>query len=174
MARPPGHLTLERNRDLMRRGSEVWARRALLLVFLAVPVAGLLNVFGQEPSSARTVAPAASLSVTSPTRIRGGLLYEARLEVRANRTIAQPKLVLDRGWFESLTINTKAPEPVQEATQGGLVVYTYDRLERGSLLIVWMQFQVNPTNWGSQSQDVALYDGRTRLTALSRSVFIFP
>jgi hypothetical protein len=174
MASPPGHLTLQRNRDLGRHGGEVWTRRAIILILLAIPVAGLLNLFGQAPTSGSTAGPAGSLTVTSPVRIRGGLLYEARIEVRARRALAQPKLVLDPGWFESLTLNTKAPEPVQEATQGGRVAYTYDRLAKGALMIVWLQFQANPANWGSQSEDVSLYDGGTRLMTVKRSLFVFP
>jgi molybdopterin biosynthesis enzyme MoaB len=36
-----------------------------------------------------------------------------------------------------------------------------------------MQLQVNPTNVGRRSQDVVLYDGGTRLTAIDRTITIF-
>jgi hypothetical protein len=37
-----------------------------------------------------------------------------------------------------------------------------------------MQLQVNPTNVGRRSQDVALYDGGTLLTTIERTITIFP
>jgi hypothetical protein len=37
-----------------------------------------------------------------------------------------------------------------------------------------MQFQVNPTNVGRRSQDVALYDDTTSLAQVDRTVTIFP
>ena len=37
-----------------------------------------------------------------------------------------------------------------------------------------MQFQVNPTNVGHRSQDVALYDDTTLLATADRKVTIFP
>jgi hypothetical protein len=37
-----------------------------------------------------------------------------------------------------------------------------------------MQLQVNPTNVGRRSQDVALYDGGRLLTRIDRTITIFP
>jgi hypothetical protein len=37
-----------------------------------------------------------------------------------------------------------------------------------------MQFQVNPTNVGRRSQDVALYDGTQLITTIHRQVTVFP
>jgi hypothetical protein len=37
-----------------------------------------------------------------------------------------------------------------------------------------MQLQVNPTNVGHRSQDVALFDGTTFLTKIDRTVTVFP
>jgi hypothetical protein len=41
-------------------------------------------------------------------------------------------------------------------------------------MAVWLYFQVNPTNVGTQSEDIALHDGRTPLTQIRRSVTVFP
>ena len=37
-----------------------------------------------------------------------------------------------------------------------------------------MQFQVNPTNVGRRSADVALYDGEELLAGVDRTVTVFP
>jgi len=67
----------------------------------------------------RVQGPEASLTVSSPPRVRGGLLYQARIRVKARRALKQPSLVLDQGWFEQTTINTIEPQPSQEQTDNG-------------------------------------------------------
>jgi hypothetical protein len=47
-------------------------------------------------------------------------------------------------------------------------------LAGGRKLVLWLQFQVNPTNVGRRSQDVALYDDTTLLAEVNRTVTIFP
>jgi hypothetical protein len=44
----------------------------------------------------------------------------------------------------------------------------------GTSYILFMQLQVNPTNVGHRSQDVALYDGDRFLAKVDRSVTVFP
>ena len=47
-------------------------------------------------------------------------------------------------------------------------------LGAGHKLVVWLQFQVNPTNVGRRSQDVELYDDTTLLATADRTVTVFP
>src|SRR5262249_45559763 len=61
----PDSLTLERNRDQGRAG--VYVRRALLAVISLFLVAGLLNVFGQRPSTSSAGVARAKLTVYAPT-----------------------------------------------------------------------------------------------------------
>jgi hypothetical protein len=165
---------LGRNRDLVGREGEPWVRRFGLLLLLALVVAALLNVFGQRADSSSAISPAASLSLKSPSNARGGDIFQARFEVRASREIRQPLLVLDPGWFDGLTQNTSAPEPVSERTDNGRVVLEYDTIPAGRKLTVWLHNQVNPTHTGRTDQDVELWDGTTRLTHLEHSLTVFP
>jgi hypothetical protein len=141
---------------------------------LVLSVAALLNVFGQEPNTSSASGPPASLQINAPSDVRGGLIFEARLDVLARREVREPRLVLDRGWFEALTLNTTEPEPKEEATDNGRVVMSYDTIPAGRSLVVWLQFQANPTNLGRQDQDVELYDGTTKLLHAEHSLTIFP
>ena len=141
---------------------------------LVLSVAALLNVFGQEPNTSSASGPPASLQINGPSDVRGGLIFEARLDVLARREIREPRLILDRGWFESLTLNTTEPEPSEEATDNGRVVMSFDTIPADRSLVVWLQFQANPTNLGRQDQDVELYDGTTKLLHAEHSLTIFP
>ena len=60
--------------------------RVLLAVVVAVlPVLALLNVFGQRPTVSTARALPADLRVTSPARLRSGLIFQVRVEVVARR-----------------------------------------------------------------------------------------
>jgi hypothetical protein len=170
----PGTLTLRRHRDLVGRGWHTWLRHGLLVVPVALIVLGLLNVFGQHPSSSHADGPAAALDIYSPARVRGGLLFESRFTIRAHRDLKAPKLVLDSGWFEQMTINSLMPQPSVQTDRNGRVVLTFDSLPAGQKLVFWLFFQVNPTNIGHRSQDIELDDGDTPLLHVERSVTVFP
>src|SRR4051794_35800428 len=90
MVAAPEGLSLERHRDLKGRAHQIWYRRGLLLVLVAIIVLALLNFFGQHPSTSRADGPAASLDVYAPSRVRGGLLFEARFTIVAHRSLDTP------------------------------------------------------------------------------------
>src|SRR5436305_695481 len=104
MADVPDSHVLRRHRDLqgMHR-SGVWVRRAVLTLLAAVAIMGLLNVFGQRPTTLRAEAPEAKLSVYAATAIRGGDFMEARFHITARRTLRKATLVLDPGWAEGMS-----------------------------------------------------------------------
>ena len=173
MANTPAFLTLRRNRD--RAGlREVPVRRVLVLLVVAFLVAGLLNVFGQRPQTVRAGTAAASLKVYAPAHVRGGLYYEARFTVTARQDVKDARLVLGSGWLEGMTINTIEPSPLGEASRDGKLALDLGHVRAGSSYILFVQLQVNPTNVGRRSQDVALYDGDTLLTSVDRTVTVFP
>jgi hypothetical protein len=173
-ARLPDGLTLERNRDLRGRSGHAWYRRSLLGVVAVLPVLALLNVFGQRPTTTSAHTAGADLVVTAPARLRSGLIFQVRVQVTARRDIAMPQLVFDRGWWESMSENSLEPNPSNESTKNGSVVLSYDKLPAGHTLIVWLYFQVNPTNVGSRREDVELEDGSTSIARVHRSLTIFP
>ena len=173
MADTPDFLTLRRNRDRSGR-TEVYVRRAVLSLVSLVALAGLLNVFGQRPDTSHAAAPAASLKVYAPSHVRGGIYYQARITVTARADVKDARLVLNSGWAESITINTVEPSPVGEASVDGKLAFDVGHIRAGTSYILFLQLQVNPTNVGHRSQDVALYDGETLLLQLDRTITIWP
>jgi hypothetical protein len=169
----PDQLTLSRNRD--REGARDHViRRVLFSVVCVFVLLGLLNVFGQRPQTTSAAAPAAQLSVYAPKRVRGGLYYEARFHVRANRDLENATLVLDSGWTEGLTINTVEPSPVGEGSEDGKLVLELGHVPASHSQLLFLQMQVNPTNIGHRDQNVELRDGDEHLLTVERTITIFP
>jgi hypothetical protein len=162
------------HRDLDGRRHEPWVRRAGLLLFFALSLTALLNVFGQRAQSSSASSPAAVLSLKAPSKARGGDIFQARFEVRASQEVRQPLLILDQGWLDGLTQNTSVPDPAEERTDNGRIVLEYDTIPAGRKLTVWLQYQVNPTHAGKTDQDVELRDGETSLAKLQHSLTVFP
>jgi hypothetical protein len=151
-----------------------WLRRALLAVFALLVVAVLAGAIGQAPVRSTTVAPAARLVLSAPNRLRGGLLFQARIDVHAHTRIANPQLTLGPGWFEGMQVNTIEPQPSQESGSGDRVTLSYDTIDAGETLTVWLQFQVDPINVGRRNADVRLLDGTRTLAIVSHSLTILP
>ena len=174
MSRVPDTIVLARDRDLGPRRNDIWIRRGLFGIVCLVPVLALLNVFGQRPDTAAGSAATASLSVTAPSRVRGGLLYQARFSVTARKKLDQAELVLARGWIHDLTINTMEPSPTSETSQDGKLALDLGPIPAGQTYVLYIDYQVNPTNVGRQDQTTTLYDGNRALVTLHRTLTVFP
>ena len=174
MADAPDFIILKRDRELEGRDKELWIRRVLLALVAVVPILALFNLFGQRPTTVRATTPAASLKVYTAHRLRGGLLYEARFHVFARRELKKATLVLGPGWLEGMTVNTIEPSPVGEASQNGKLSLELGHVPAGKSHLLFIQFQVNPTNVGHRSRTVELYDGDTRLLERNIPITIFP
>ena len=175
MADVPDGLVLKRARDLEGRRNDIWIRRVLMTLVALVPVLALLNVFGQYPDTTTLVSPAASLKIYAPSKLRGGLLYEARFHVTAREELKDAYLVLGPGWAEGMSMNTIEPSPVSEASNNGRLSFELGHIPAGQSHILFMQFQVNPTNVAfSRTQTVWLTDGKTRLITYERKLYVFP
>jgi len=170
----PQGLDRAKHRELAGRGVEPWVRRGILVAFLAVAVLALANVFGQETAKTTAAAPAARVSLDAPTTVRGGLLFQGRIEVVANTDIDHPRFVLDRGWLEGMQINTIEPSAAGEASRDGRLVLSYDALEAGDRMTVWFQFQADPTYTGRHSLGFELDDADTRLARLDHTLHVLP
>ena len=112
--------------------------------------------------------------MTAPESVRGGLLYQARFSIHAFRALAAPVLVLDRGWYDQTTVNTLQPEPVGTTSDARHVKLRFSPLAAGRTELVYLDFQANPTNVGTHSAGVALYDGSRRLASIDRTQLDFP
>jgi hypothetical protein len=174
MADVPEGVVLERSRDLTGRSHHIYYRRLLLALIAVLPVLALLGVFGQKPSTSSADADAASLSVTAPTRLRSGLIFQVKVRVVAHQQIKKPEIVFDEGWWESMSVNSIEPEPSEASSKDGRVVLSYGKLQPGETLTSWIYFQVNPTNVGKRREDVQVDDGETPLATVHRSLTIFP
>jgi hypothetical protein len=152
----------------------LWIRRAVMAVFAVFALLGLLDVFGQGTTQTVASVPGAVLRVTAPPAVRGGLFFQSRVEVRAVRAIEHPRLVLDEGWIEGMQVNSIEPSPVGEASRDGRVVLSYDAVDAGERLVVWLQFEVDPTSTGHRPYGLELDDGETKLAAVHRDITVFP
>jgi hypothetical protein len=171
----PDTLVLKRHRDLAGQRQRPWPRWVILGVMALFCVLGLLNVFGQRPSSVSADSAKAKLTVYAPTRVRGGLLFSARFHITAHQEVKNATLVLDPGWAEGMAINTIAPSPVGEASRNGRLSFQLGHIPAGQAFILFMQFQVNPTNvaW-HRPQDIELDDGGDKLLTIDRHIDIYP
>jgi hypothetical protein len=169
----PDALTLKVNRD--REGKrDVLFRRIALGAILVLLALGLVNLFGQRPSTTTADAPAATLEVHAPERVRGGLYYQARFRIDAITELEKATLVLDPGWGEGITMNTIVPSPLGEASRDGDLAFELGRVPAGEKHVFFLQLQVNPTNVGHRSQNVRLFDGDRLLATVERTVTVFP
>ena len=135
---------------------------------------GLANVFGQKPQTDTGSAEGVELEVYSPHRLRSGLFFMSRFTIRAEQDVEAATLVLDPGWLEGITLNSLVPSPVGEANRDGKIALDLGHVPAGTKHVFFLHFQVNPTEVGRRSQDVALYDGDEPLLELDRTVTIFP
>jgi hypothetical protein len=172
---PLAELRLERHRDLVGRHRETWARRILTAAFAAFILLAAANVFGQRPSSVQVAGPAATLEVSTPATVRGGLIFQTRIDVTATDAIAHPTLVLGGGWFDGMTLNSVQPGPADQVARATAVTLTYPRLGRRARMTVWLEWSANPTNlaWNRPEQ-VVLADGASPLVSVTRHVTVFP
>lgn len=170
------HSSLDRDLDLELegRGQHTAYRRLGLGLLGLIVVAALLGAFGQRPSTTVATGRGAVLSVEAPPRLRGGLLFQARFEIHARRRLAQPRLVLAPGWLDSMTLNTVAPTPLSEGSSPNGLSMAFAPLAAGRTLVVWTEWQVNPTNVGTRGEDAVLFDGATRVASVDRTVTVFP
>jgi hypothetical protein len=174
VADTPDGIKLGRHRDLKGRDWHVWLRRSLVALLTVFVLAGLFNAFGQRPSSARASSPEADLKVYAPTRVRGGLLWQARFTIRANQDVKNAVLVLSQGWLESNSINTIEPSPLGEASRNGSLSLQLGHIPKGERYELYVQMQTNPTNVGRRSADVQLQDDDRLLLTVHRTLTIFP
>ena len=137
----PQGLSVERHRDLAGRAHQVWYRRALILVLVAIVALALANFFGQKQTTSRAQSAAASLELQAPERVRGGLMFQGRFTLLARQDLKTPKLILTPGWFEQMTVNGLEPQPSTQTTRNGDVVLTFDSLKAGQRLVFWTYFR---------------------------------
>ncbi len=170
----PQGLTLKHHRDLADREARPvvrWFLLALLTLFL---VLALLSLFGQAVNVSSAESSAARFEVSAPTKLRGGIFFQARFTILALEEIRNATIVLDSDWLEDITLNTLAPAPPAEASRDGRIALELGRVPAGDEHLLYLQFQVNPTAFGRRSQNVDLYDGDELLLSVERDALVWP
>ena len=170
----PRELDVDRHVLLQGRERHPWYRRGLFALLLVLPVLALLNLFGQRPATSDAAGPAGTLTVQAPKHVRGGLLFQVRVDVKATRDIKEPQLVLSPGLLDQLTVNTIEPQPLNESNSNGRLTLSYGRIPAGQRLTVWLDYQANPANLGTQTTNILLTDGDTPLAIVRRNITVLP
>jgi hypothetical protein len=160
--------------NVRRERQGLWVRRVMITLFFAVSLLALADVFGQHATSTSTSTSSASMKLTAPETVRGGLFFQSKLEIRARRVVEFPRIVLDDGWVEGMQVNSIEPAPASEASRDGRVVLSYDKLDAGDRLRVWFQFEVDPTNSGRRPYGVEFDDASTPVVRLAPSLTVLP
>jgi hypothetical protein len=170
----PDRIVLKRHRDLVGRRHQIWWRHAIVLLLTGFLLLGIFNVFGQAQGATQADSGTASLRLDAPSSLRGGLIYTAVFTITAHADVKNAILELSPGWATGVQINTIEPSPLGEASRNGDLLFTLGHVPAGQKHALFMGFQVNPTNVGRRSVDVALFDGGKRLVHLDRVVTVFP
>jgi hypothetical protein len=152
----------------------LWTRRALIGVFTAIAALALWGIFGQRESETVATGGGVRMLVSVPATVRGGLYYQARIDITASTTVEHARLVLAEGWFEGMQINSIEPQAGSEESRQGRVVLTYGELQPGDRLQIWMQFQVDPTDPGRRSHAIELDDAERPLVRIDRELTVLP
>ena len=174
MADAPEGIILARHRDLDGRRWHPWLRRGLLGLVGVVLLLALLDVFGQRPSTTRVDATAATLEISAPDSVRGGLLFQSRFTIETQKALKDATLILGPGWLDGLTVNTVEPSPVNEASSDGRLSLELGHLPTGAKHVLYVEYQVNPTTVGHRTQTVELDDGEQRILSTHQTLTVFP
>lgn len=165
---------LDRSRHLERGHHSPLPRRIGLTILALACLLGLLNLFGQKTTVSRADASAASLTVDSPERLRGGLVFASQITVTAHRKLNDAQVRLSGDWFKGMTFNGIAPQANTQSASADGITFDYGPLEAGESMPIWISWQVNPTTVGLRTEDVVLSDGSSQLVAIHRSRWVFP
>ncbi len=165
----------KRSGDRPQPDFAAWVRRGILVIPAVLVILGLANTFGQRPTVSEASSGAAGLSVEAPADLRGGLMFQVRIQIFAHRRLVHPTLIFSHGWFESMTENSINPQASTETSFNDRPTFVFPPIAAGRRATYWFQFQVNPTNVGwRRNETVTLADGQTTLATVERTVTIYP
>lgn len=173
MSRPPEGIDERHVQGSGRIGTAL--RGATVALLVAVLATALAGMFGQPGRTRAAEVPAARLTMETASVVRGGLFFQARIEVVARQDIEYPRLVLDEGWLDGLQINTIEPAPESESSRDGRLVLSYSAMKPGDRLLVSIHLQTEPTRVGITTENgVELDDASTPLAAIDHRIRRMP
>jgi hypothetical protein len=152
----------------------LWARRVVMSLLLVVAVLALTGLFGQPGSTHAAAGTKATMKLGAPDAVRGGVFFQAKVEIAAHQDIENPRLVLAPGWTEGLQVNTIEPAAQSESSRDGRLVLSYDKLAAGDTMTIWFQFQVDPTEFGRRDFTIELDDAEQPVARIAHKLTVFP
>ena len=153
---------------------DLWPRRAFMGVFTAVAALALWGFIGQQDDRSVAEGNGARMVLEAPQAVRGGLYFQATVDITTPEAIEHPRLVLDEGWVEGMQVNSIEPAAESEVSRDGRIVLTYGALAPGDRLKIWFQFQVDPTKYGRRSHAIELDDETRPLVRIDRELTVLP
>lgn len=149
-----------------------WWRLGLLGLILAVALSGFLG--GAPAPTVRAASAGASLTVTSPDRLRNGMFFETRISAVARRPIADAVIAIPAAMWRDTTINSLIPAAVEEEFVDGEFRFHFGPLGAGQMLGFKIDGQMNPPRFSSSSGRIRLLDGDVERVAVPLSLKVIP
>ena len=137
-------------------------------------VLGLFNLFGQKVDVSSAESSGAQLEVSAPTKVRGGIFFQARFRIEAIEEIAECDARAPPGLARGHHVEHRGAVSRGRGEPGRAHRARVGRIPAGDEHRLYLHFQVNPTALGPRSQDVELYDGERLLLTLDRDAIVWP
>jgi len=160
------HLTSGTERRAM------WWRHGLVALVLLIALSGLLG--GAPAPTERAAAPAATLAVTTPDRLRNGMFFETRVSALAKGPIADAVVAVPAAMWRDVTVNSMIPAPSEEEYADGEFRFHFGPLAKGDRLELKIDGQMNPARYARSSGRLRLLDGGAELAAVPLTLQVIP
>ena len=150
----------------------IWWRIGLIALILLAALFGLLG--GAPAPTRQATNAAATLAITTPDRLRNGMLFETRVSAMAKRPIEDAVIAVPPGMWRDMTVNSMIPAPTEEEFAGGEFRFHFGALRAGERLAIKIDGQVNPPRYSNSSGRLRLLDGEAELVVLPFSLKVIP
>jgi hypothetical protein len=155
-------------------GPQRWPGRYLrptaIGIFLLIALLAVAGRFGQRTRTSRVPG----MTVTMPATVHAGSLWQARIDIRATRTVRDPRLVLSNGWTEGMQVNSITPAAHSESSRDGRLVLSYGKIVASGRLTVQLELQVDPDNTGQRTTAIELDDADTPIAQVHGTLRVLP
>jgi len=139
---------------------------------LAIAMTGSLGGSPDHPRS-RT-GTSGTITLSAPTTLRNGEIFEISADLSAPRNIDQPVFAMSAELLRHLTFNTMTPEPTGQAYADGMVEFQFEPLAAQEVLHFRMSGQSNPTLRGGNQGIVQFRNAERELVTMPLRIRILP
>ncbi len=167
---PPDGIAPEAAKPKNHRASPV-----PLILLASLMAIGLGGALGGHPSAQHLVeTDDVKFRVSSPDRLRNGMVFETLVEVEAKRPIRQLAVSISDGLWRDMTINTMIPAAETEEYRGGAHRFVFSALQPGERFHFKIDGQINPPLLGQVRGSIDAWDGDRRLAAINLHTKVLP